>query len=83
MFATSPTEKQTVTIENVPPMTIRIDGRLMNEPGEPPMMIAAATSPKPLTSPMTVARSTLVRAWSTASMFPSAISYRPVRTAPS
>ena len=53
----STSEKQAVVTARVPPMTIRMDGMLMNDPGEPPSTIAVVMSPKPHTSPMTVARS--------------------------
>ena len=50
-------EKQTVVTAKVPPNTIRIDCKLINDPGEPPKYIAVPIRAKEPTKPKTVAKS--------------------------
>ena len=50
-------EKQTVVIAAVPPRTIRIAGRFIKVPGEPPKNIAKQTRKKAMIIPIIVAKS--------------------------
>src|SRR5579883_3064494 len=58
----SPSEKDMVTMESVPPSTISRPGRLRKAASELPVAIAAASRPKPRTSPARLPRSRRRRA---------------------
>ena len=67
-------EKQTVVIAAVPPRTIKIAGRFIKVPGEPPKNIAKATRKKAMVIPMIVARSIDLRTGEMRKVSESAIS---------